>query len=316
MRTLKKLQVPYRRGFIERSIVGRGVALDRFEAGGEPGTTDACNYNPCEHGFIDCPDIAYNVMLTLDAGDIKTYGDEPGWPRTNATDGDESLSSHWSGFPLDAGVANAWFAADVGVVDGVKDGYRILTDTSSSDTPQNVATEVRVYCTNDSSKWSALTHASGYMTDDPEDDLGWTLVDTYTTSLSGVSDSGLRSFADRTERYWLFKAISGGTSEWDVNEFELWVTAPGEDCFVVYQDGSYLQLGEEISPSSSILAHLTASGSSYDTYMIPTLATDVSNVWIDQIPTDVWVFSPETNIITFPLELEPETIVMARYITV
>lgn len=166
-----------------------------------------------------------NVLLGLGSSSIKTSGDETGWSRTNAVDGDESHNSHWSGTPLASGVDDMWFAVDTlsgSHPGGEIDAYRYLTDAANSDTPQNVATEIRLYSTNDDAKWAALTHGSGKMTDDPVADLGWTLRATNTGPLAAVRDTGRVSFIGSADRYWLFKAIAGGTSEWDVNEFELW----------------------------------------------------------------------------------------------
>lgn len=84
-------------------------------------------------------------------------------------------------------------------------------------------------------------------------------------------------------------------------------------CEVTYQDGGIIDLDDS---SASVLASLTASGTNYNTYIIPVTAIDVASVWIDQIPTDVWDFDPEANSIVFPQELIADSRVMARFITV
>ncbi|MGH2488280.1 MAG: hypothetical protein ACRDFR_01500, partial [Candidatus Limnocylindria bacterium] len=66
------------------------------------------------------------------------------------------------------------------------------------------------------------------MTTDPAAS-GWTLAATQTNAQVEPMDTGDVSFSEtRTFRYWLFKAISGGSSEWDVNEFALFEVRP--DC--------------------------------------------------------------------------------------
>ena len=163
-----------------------------------------------------------DALRGLAIGSIKSSGDESGWPRTNVVDGNDAASSHWSATPLASGVADMWIAFDAGAVRLI-DAARILTDTDGSeDTPQNIATEARLYGTNDPDVWAALTHGSGKMTTDPTDH-GWGHVATLTSALSEPSDTRI-GFDAAPYRYWMWKAIAGGTSEWDVNTMELWTS--------------------------------------------------------------------------------------------
>ena len=165
-------------------------------------------------------DFRFNLLANLGAGSLKANGDEPGWPRTNAADVNDG--THWSGLPNQGDVANSWWAADVGSAQ-TSIGYRLYSyNPDEPGVAEDIATETRIYGTDSDTVWAALVDGSGKMTSDPATN-GWTLVGTQTNALVEPMDSGRVTFgAAQAHRYWLFKAISGGTSEWDVNEFELW----------------------------------------------------------------------------------------------
>jgi hypothetical protein len=55
--------------------------------------------------------FATNLLLGLSASSLKANGDEPGWLRTQADDGNDG--THWSGLPGQGSVANSWWAADL-----------------------------------------------------------------------------------------------------------------------------------------------------------------------------------------------------------
>jgi hypothetical protein len=81
-----------------------------------------------------------------------------------------------------------------------------------------------------------------------------------------------------------------------------------EETHTSYQDGSTISG----SYAGTLIAQCTASGS--NTYILPTLAEDVSEVYIDFLPTDLWVYDPEINGITFPVSLFADSKVYAKYL--
>lgn len=183
-------------------------------------------------------DFRFNLLGSQGAGSPKANGEEAGWPRAQAADANDG--THWSGLPSQGNVTNSWWAADLGSPQTAV-GYRLYSyNPDESGVAQDVATETRIYGTNSASLWGALTNGSGKMTTDPAA-AGWTLVGTQSNALIEPMDSGQVTFsAPARLRYWLFKAISGGSSEWDVNEFELWASAleePAPDGTVDEENG-------------------------------------------------------------------------------
>lgn len=162
--------------------------------------------------------LTHNVLRGLPASKLKADSEEinPTWSKEKACDGDDS--THWSGHDT-AGepVAEAWWAADLTIAQEVT-GFRIL-ENNPADAPQNIATEIRLYGSDSPSAWSWLP--SGHLVADPASN-GWILVATVTNSLASPQDTSSRPLGTpQTFRYWLFRAVTGGTDEWDVNEFEL-----------------------------------------------------------------------------------------------
>lgn len=165
-----------------------------------------------------CTILGGDRLVGLEDASLKASGASTPGPMEHATDGDESTA--WSSGVDDPaiGVADEWWAADVGQSQSVH-AYRILQLGGGTPTIQNVATEVRIFGTDDASLWAGLP-GSGKMPSDPAAD-GWTLAATYTGSLA-LGDSGTVEM-DTTHiyRYWLFWAVSGGTADWDVHALSL-----------------------------------------------------------------------------------------------
>lgn len=168
---------------------------------------------------------AVNLLLGVARAALKASGEWAGVaPKENANDG--NLSTTWgesglSGGDPAIGVAGAYWAADFGESFEVS-AYRIHQKGGGTPTIQNVATEVRVYGSDSAAAWSWLTDGSKIAADPAAN--GWTLATTYTGPLV-LNDSGVVSFGAQTFRYWLFYAVTGGTADWDVEEFELWQDA-------------------------------------------------------------------------------------------
>jgi hypothetical protein len=97
-----------------------------------------------------------------------------------------------------------------------------------------------------------------------------------------------------------------------VDRFQLTEGSITSNCYIQYQDGSVYELNDAESVTASVIASLRASSSS--AYMLPTLATSVSEVYVDFIPTDKWYYVPESNSIQFPAPLLDGTQVYARYL--
>jgi glycerophosphoryl diester phosphodiesterase len=150
------------------------------------------------------------------SGSIKVSGEFSGAERTKANDGDDDTT--WSpGDDSGGPVAESYWAADLGSALAV-DAYRIRQMGGSAPNIQNVATEVRIYGSNDADAWTWLP--SGVIAADPAAN-DWTLVETYTGALA-LNDTGHVSLvSEQTFRYWLFRAVTGGTSDWDVETFQL-----------------------------------------------------------------------------------------------
>lgn len=158
-----------------------------------------------------------NLLLGVVSASIKVSGEDPGAPRTAANDGNDATP--WSEATSDPpiGVAGAYWAADLGVSQEAA-SYRIDQLIGGAPTIQNMATEVRLYGSNDAGAWSWLP--SGKMSGDPAAN-GWTLVATHIGPLT-FYDTGQVPFTAASYRYWLFRAVAGGTADWDVDELELW----------------------------------------------------------------------------------------------
>lgn len=94
---------------------------------------------------------------------------------------------------------------------------------------------------------------------------------------------------------------------------EVGVVICAPDCYVQYQDGTVITLsGNSSEITGNMFAQLTVSTSSV--YILPTMATDVSEVYIDFLPTDEWTYAPANNAIFFPTPLIADTQVHARYL--
>ena len=168
---------------------------------------------------------AINILLGTAAANIKVSGEgnPTTAPRELAVDGSDSLA--WSEGVTDEaiGVADAYWAGDLGVSKSAQ-GYRIVQLGGGTPTIQNVATEVRIYSSDSGSAWSWLTDESK-ISGDPASN-GWTLAATYTGPLE-LGESGLLPMTEASGRYWLFWAVTGGTADWDVHELELWTEVNG-----------------------------------------------------------------------------------------
>jgi lysophospholipase L1-like esterase len=165
-----------------------------------------------------CGDRAVDRLFGLTIGSLKSSSTgDTGAPATNANDADDDTPwGEGSGDPA-IGVAEAYWAGDMGTARSPNE-YRILQQGGLAPTIQNVATEVRIYGSNDSAAWTWLP--TGKLVADPAAN-DWTLVTTFTGPLA-YNDSGRTFFAAVSYRYWLFRAVSGGTADWDVEQFELW----------------------------------------------------------------------------------------------
>lgn len=171
------------------------------------------------HPLRLCGGLDTDWLLHIPRARLKSSGE---WvagpaPRELANDGDDDTT--WgegtSDDPL--GVAEAYWAADIGS-SRTGNEFRILQMGGGNPTIQNVATEVRIYGSNDPDAWTWLP--SGKITADPAAN-DWTLAATYTRPLT-LGDSGRVAFTPGIFRYWLFRAVTGGTADWDVETFEIW----------------------------------------------------------------------------------------------
>lgn len=160
----------------------------------------------------------HDVLRGIGAASLKGSGEQIDAPRTNANDGDDSTTWGSRQGEPSVGVAEEWWAADLGTAEIVNE-YRIVQNGGGLANIQNVATEARIYATNDAAVWAALP-ASGKLTSDPAT-VGWNLLATFTGALA-FNDSGRVAFDPDGGRYVLFRAVSGGTLDWDVHTFELW----------------------------------------------------------------------------------------------
>jgi RHS repeat-associated protein len=159
-------------------------------------------------------DFRFNVLFGLGDASLKTSGVFSGLEKYKAVDGD--TVTRWSPPDFQGPPAGHYWAADLGATQSII-GYRLVQLYE-----QDVSASVDIYGSNDPSAWSWLP--SGKISGAPTAN-GWTLV----ASLSGLtypSDTGIVSLPDAVSyRYWLFHATDttgGGSSEFDINEVELW----------------------------------------------------------------------------------------------
>jgi hypothetical protein len=318
--TLKKRQTFQTRNKPNEWVVAQELAERRTLSANEAGNApdDDCAPEAALYRVTGIYQDAVDALVSLPSAQIKATSSEVGWPRTNANDGDDG--THWSANP-GGDVQHTWWAADLG------DSYSINSTRIYSYNPaeggfaQDVATEVRLYGTNDDVKWADLTNGSGKISDDMATDRDWTLVYTHTTPLTEPSDSGLISFSPSSFRYWFFHAISGGSSEWDVNTFELWYSPfsgfniiDDETNQVGLIDGTGNITSDELNLDCGVYLVYNMSGSIFD---LPTDAQYVTDVWFDYLhatPGLHWEFdAPRTITVYSPIM--SGTIVRAAFVT-
>lgn len=190
------------------------------------------------HSHPPNPPLCASSDLLRGITELKASGAQvtPPAPKTNANDGDDSTTWGSGEGEPSIGVAGEWWAADLGASESIG-LYRILQNGGGVPSIQNVATEVRIYATDDAAAWAALP-ASGKISSDPS---GWNLVATRTNALA-YNDSGYVAFGPSGGRYVLFRAVTGGTLDWDVETFELWSHA-GTSNFAARCDHTHPEAG-------------------------------------------------------------------------
>lgn len=187
--------------------------------------------------------VSTDRLLNLARAAIKVTSESTtaAYKKEKAVDGSDS--THWSGHASSGPpVAASYWAGDLGSSKSAR-YWRMRTD-NPADAPQNIATEVRVYGSDSGAAWTWLP--AGHLTADPASN-GWTLLDTYTQALTSPLETGLRDFGStQTYRYWLFRAVTGGSDEWDINSVEL--RTPGVVSTDTYWVGDLVTLhtGSEI----------------------------------------------------------------------
>jgi hypothetical protein len=186
--------------FADLGSTYRTIEQRRFQAGGASRHIHPPNPRLCEAAVI----VSTNVVCGTDRADIKASGEGVA-PRELAADCDGDTAWGSNAFP----VAGQHWAADLGSVQAL-DSWRIIQAAGAT----SAATDVTVYGTSDSAKWTALTGQG------PNYDFaaaGWTVV----ASLSGLGIVDNSGSLSGTFQYWAFRATAGGVNDWAVYEFEL-----------------------------------------------------------------------------------------------
>lgn len=285
MRKLKKLQVPNARAFIERELVARQEALSRFELGQPPPTSNVtCLDFPCEEGILVC-------TTTTVSGSVITDTDDAGWLGTINTDTD-GFVGQWRFIGGSGGTSSPVLTQTIAP------GEYTLTlwlGGSSSNYTGHIWIE--------SLPSVPLIQIAITFPDHQHSPGGHGDVTMYTTSFTVPEGyNRVRYRHDSKTGGWRYQARIESNS-----------TSSDETCFITYQDSGIVILNSGSNEVNAGVFSLLATSSS-NAFMLPTTATDVSEVFIDFLPTDDWYFVPESNMIFFPEALLSDTQVYARYL--
>lgn len=298
MRVTRKLDVPNIRGLIEREMVASSIALSRFESGqGE--TDDAhCCVIPLENGIVNCVTVVSGSDVPVET--ILRSTDLGNWAGTVTT------GACWGGVAHHAIGAGGHVAPSTaipvtaGEILFARANFREETgdDAWENNTNYDYDFDWKFTDTTDPfhilhiSMFDVLYHNMGCIDEDQYVTIpvpaGFNRVQVRVNSkLGGI-------------RY----RIELGTV--DIGEVTITTT-----CSVVYQTVIDQEVPEDATElNQSIIAQLTRSGSNF--WVMPYNATDVSDVWIDNLPTDVWDFQPD-NVIELPETLSEDSQVYARF---
>ncbi len=342
MRTLKKLTIPNIRGVIEREVVGFGLNL--FRVGVTESQTDECNDNPCEVGVYACEggtgetNFLDTFTRTTSSGIGSSdyvldseipFGEVTATPfhyvsGTNLVVFNEAVDWEWVGAPNtpygtwsydfwapeeaeDYEGGDVFYGIDSPFDDGIsfwmyiyngpdfEDGHWLWSlDTPVTPGPIDFYPEPLNWYTAKFEMTPTTWRTKVWKRDDPEVD--W------------MASGSVTPMGDVPARL----SIGNKSAEpyHQVLKIDNLTATVGGECLLRYQSGETTEVDTAIS--EMVMAQCTASGSSV--YLLPTLASEVSAVYIDMLPTDVWVFEPEDNSITFPTPLIAESLVHARYI--
>ena len=294
MRVLQKLDLPNVRGIIERQLAQPYNAISNFQLGkGEP-QDDSCGV-ACETGVVVChPDLPTEdtVLYWFRAND--SGGTPLGWTGLLSNQGGspgqgaegsryyyfKSASPvNWSHtYALTPG-GNIRITGYAAVSAGSSFKFAFFNQTLGTDGNPAFMVGSEIILEN--------TNLSGL---DPFTDVEVTVPD------------GANSFA---------LGRGGSTCVFDEIRITHFGTEVPGYCEIVYQDGESVTLENDIT-GQAVLAMCTVSAS--NAYLLPTSATDVSEVYIDYLPTDEWTFNPDNSSIIFPTDLITDTYVHARYV--
>lgn len=297
MRTLKKLE-PNVRFFLERQLVGASNALFRFEAGRES-SDSACNTNPCETGFLECTPVTSGTNTIL-------Y-------HFNANDAGGSALP-WTGLLGNQGGSPGQGAEGSSFYYFKASSPRTYSDAMAID--PDITIRVTGYCDDvdigSGDQFVIVFFDSGQVIGTPGN--AGNIIETHV--LEDNSSSGWAAF-DPLEVVVPSNATSFGLGRLgaSISFDEVRITQIGSpiagECTIVYQNGDFNTL-ESDAISEGVFSLLVASSSSV--FELPTLASEVSMVYLDYVPTDLWDFDPDANTITFPTALADNTYVHGKYI--
>lgn len=300
MRKLNKLDVPNERLFIERSIGGGLEALTRFSTGRQT-TARTCSHKTCQIPIYTCdPAIpgGTSVLKFFDANDAG--GNSLLWTgilsNQGGSPGSGAEGSKWYYFKSSS--PNSFSGAyGEGVVEGATlrvSGYALVS-SGANDLRFSFSTSPAGSSSTSSSVSNIETHVL------------WNTPGGSLPSNSFTFDFTVPVGA----KSW--RLGRGGSSvAFDrirVSSFNS--PQPGE-CRLTYQNSDE-QIISGSSVSQSIITYeLVVSGTTTN-FVLPTGALDVSGVWVDSLPTDVWDFIPDQNLLVFSSALMDDSLVHVKY---
>lgn len=291
MRTVKKLRVPNVRNIIERELVVPNVALSRFLTGRNEEEINNCIACICPDSIVICSpgsDATEDELYHFNAQD--DGGDNLFWIGLLANQGPPGAagSSHyyfksnspkgWSQvYAIDeqATVHVSAYVKDCGVGEALTIGFFDQSPGTDGNDINLITSQV-------------VGAASA-----------WTFFEITTTSPVG------------TQGFCMGK--QGGTISFDQITVATISSPGGPVCTMYSMDGDELVISGSNYPASVITSSLVASGSQA-IFEMPSIASDVSGVWIDQLPTDEWDYDAEANVIILPQAVIEDSHILVRYI--
>ena len=297
VKTVKKLQVPFERAFLEHQFSAPYENISRWEAG--RGVTEhACNFKVCPDNIIICTPGAPGSEVNLyqfnaqdDGGDTLTWtgnaanqsGGANGTSHYYFHGNSPSAWSHVMAIDPEIPVTITGYVRSMNLpAEQFRIGF-FSAGLGSSGSSSFLISYITL--------WDAAV--------DGEVTTEWTPFSRSTTTPIGTIGFALGK-------------NSGGISFDEIRvNYQTIDEAPS--CSIYSQDGDVVLISGSNTPTSWITSSLTASGS-YTTFALPSQAAEVSNVWLDQLPTDTWDYVPQDNTIVLPVAVIADTKVMVRYI--